>query len=68
VRVNGNTSSATHPARSAVDQRAVSAAGHVLMSWIWLERQARTIPRRFTEPLAARAAEPTTTARKGMSQ
>jgi hypothetical protein len=68
VRVHGNRTSAPHPARSAIDQRAVSAAGHVLMSCIWLERQARTIPRRFSAPLAARAAEPSTTAPKGMSQ
>jgi hypothetical protein len=68
VRVHSNRTSTPRPARSAIDQRAVSAAGHVLMSWIWLERQARTIPRRFTAPLAARAVEPTNTARNGMSQ
>jgi hypothetical protein len=58
VRVNGNTTSEPHRARSAIDQRAVSAAGHVLISWIWLERQARTI----------RAAGPARTVQKGISQ
>jgi hypothetical protein len=45
MSAQGNKDSRADAARSALDHRAVSAVGELLMSGIWLEHRVRSIPK-----------------------